>query len=175
MKLDSIKYFLDEIKNTNEDLVKHYERVAMLNFAFARELSLNAQEQSKLYFIGLLHEIGKFNNEKYEAVYPEMSAIILRTHSEFAKIANIVAQCEENIDGSGYPNHLKGEDIHIFAMITHLSNKYDHCRIDGMSHEEAVSQLKLLNDIVCPRKLVAAFTKMFFSNKELSQLYKGEN
>lgn len=174
MKIDSIKNFLDEIEQKDAELIKHYERVAMLNLAFGRELSLKPSEQERLYFVGLFHEIGKFENSKYENIYPVFSAAILRTHKEFSKISNIVEQCEENIDGSGYPNKLSGDSIHLFATLTHLCDKYDHLVMKGLNRDEAVLEIRKLNDIICPKKLITVFVKMLFSNKELINIYKGD-
>ena len=44
----------------------------------------------------------------------------------FMKAASIVAaQHHENYDGSGYPNGLKGNDIHIFGRIVAIADVFD--------------------------------------------------
>lgn len=175
MSIESIKDFLDKIAETNNEIANHYERVAMLNLAFARELELKSSDQDRMYFIGLLHEIGKYNNEEFENIYPKISSIILKTHKGFSKIAKIVEQCEENIDGSGFPNHLTKDDIHLFAIACHICDKYDHFRMEGYDHDESIAKLRKLNDIIGPKKLVTLFVKMMFANKELKELYEEED
>ena len=45
---------------------------------------------------------------------------------DILKAASIVAmQHHEKYDGSGYPNCLKGEDIHIYGRITALADVFD--------------------------------------------------
>ena len=175
MDIKPLDKFLNEIEASNIEVIEHYERVAMMTYAFAKELGLNSTEKDRLYWIGLLHEIGKYKMEGYEHLYPLVTAAILRSHEEFAKIAHIVLQCEENIDGSGYPFHLTGESIHLYATITHLCDTYDHLRMQGLNHDDAVLKLRTYNNIICPKKLITTFLKMLINNEELMENYiKGE-
>jgi len=58
--------------------------------------------------------------------HPHMGQELLKTENQITpEAAVIVGQHHERMDGSGYPDGLKGEDIHPFARICALTDTYD--------------------------------------------------
>lgn len=110
----------------------HQRSVAELAMAIARELGLGGKQINAVYTAGVLHDLGKITvpaeilskpGKLSEAEFalikqhPAAGYEILR-HIEFDwPIADIVLQHHEKMDGSGYPNGLKGEDIRLEARI----------------------------------------------------------
>lgn len=117
----------------------------------------------------LLHDLGKIaipdniltkperlSPEEFEyiKIHPKKGFSLVRTvlkgtqDEHLLKVAeNIALYHHEKIDGSGYPNGLKGEDIPLEARIMAIADVYDalvskRCYKTEMSHEEAYATIK---------------------------------
>lgn len=110
----------------------HQQRVAHFATAVAEELGLPANDIEGLYFAGTLHDIGKISLPQEILTRPgrlmPLEYELIKTHSvigyEIVKeisfpwpIAMMIRQHHERMDGSGYPDGLKGEDILFAARI----------------------------------------------------------
>lgn len=74
----------------------------------------------------ILKKPGKVTEEEYEIIkgHPQASADILATH--YNPTICRIAQCHhERLDGSGYPNHLQGEEIPFDARILAVVDSFD--------------------------------------------------
>jgi HD-GYP domain-containing protein (c-di-GMP phosphodiesterase class II) len=104
----------------------HQQRVAELASAIGRELGFEAERLEGLELGSVIHDIGKiaipssFLNKPGRLTATEFA--LIKTHSvigydiikdvEFTwPIAQMVRQHHERMDGSGYPDGLKGDDI----------------------------------------------------------------
>ena len=120
----------------------HVKRVAEYSKLLALHVGMDLQEAELLKQASPMHDIGKVGipdsilNKpgKFEA--DEWK--IMQTHSELGyemlkhstrpilKAAAIVAiEHHEKYNGSGYPNGLKGEDIHMYGRITAVADVFD--------------------------------------------------
>ncbi|MDH5464717.1 MAG: HD domain-containing protein, partial [Thiovulaceae bacterium] len=121
---------------------KHVKRVAKYCELLAQEYGLSQEEIDTLYASSPMHDIGKIaiadNILQKPGGLNESEFEVMKTHTTighdmlksstkgvFKMSALISLQHHEKWDGSGYPNGLKGEEIHIFARITTLSDVYD--------------------------------------------------
>jgi PAS domain S-box-containing protein/putative nucleotidyltransferase with HDIG domain len=110
----------------------HERRVAKIAAAIGIELGLDAHRQEGLRVAGHLHDIGKISVPSEILSKPgRLSAIELRLIQEHAQlgydvlkrvefpwpVAEVALQHHERIDGSGYPQGLKGEQILLEARI----------------------------------------------------------
>ncbi|MES9997063.1 HD domain-containing phosphohydrolase [Desulfovibrio aminophilus] len=110
----------------------HQQRVAQLACAMAEEMGLQGDRVSGLRVAGKLHDIGKISVPAEILAKPsrltpiEMS--IMKTHSEAGfeilkrvsfpwPVARMVLQHHERLDGSGYPEGLRGDEIMLEARI----------------------------------------------------------
>lgn len=104
----------------------HQRRVAQLARAMAAEMNLSAMQIEGVAMAAAIHDIGKisvpsdilskpavFNEIEYQMVkiHPESGYNILKDIDFPWPVALIVLQHHERVDGSGYPNGLKGEEI----------------------------------------------------------------
>ncbi len=104
----------------------HQQRVAKLASAIGIKLGLTDDKIEGLRVAALLHDLGKIYIPAEILSKParltDMEMGIMKTHSEVGydilkrvsfpwPVADIVLQHHERIDGSGYPQGLKGEDI----------------------------------------------------------------
>ncbi len=104
----------------------HQRRVAELSRSIACEIGMEKQKTEEIYLSALIHDIGKISTpsdilSKPGKLYAEEMSLIQR-HCETGReilaeidfpwsIAEIVYQHHERLDGSGYPNALRGGDI----------------------------------------------------------------
>ncbi|MCM1283843.1 MAG: HD-GYP domain-containing protein [Muribaculaceae bacterium] len=118
----------------------HSERVAAYSREIARRLGMSAQEQQEIYYMGLLHDIGKIGisdtiinksekltDEEYQMMrkHPELGGQILAGISEIPGIAIGAKYHHEKFDGTGYPYGVAGEDIPFQARIIGIADAYD--------------------------------------------------
>ncbi len=117
-----------------EDAVAHGILVSRLAYLLSKELSLTEEFCIELEQAGLVHDIGKLKlgqylygrqknslqieEIKYVRMHPTIGYEILKSTNKFNdRILMAVYHHHENIDGSGYPGNLKGEDIPLGAKI----------------------------------------------------------
>ena len=110
----------------------HQRRVAQLACAIAKELDLSSDQIRAIQMAADVHDIGKVSvpaeilSKPGQLTEPEFD--LIKTHPQVAydilkqidfpwPIAEIVLQHHERLDGSGYPNGLKGTDILLEARI----------------------------------------------------------
>jgi putative nucleotidyltransferase with HDIG domain len=118
----------------------HSERVTSLAVKIGRAMSLPPRELEILHRGGLLHDIGKIGTpgkvldkpgtlseqERQEMqAHVRIGARILEPIPGFAECIPIVLQHHEWLDGSGYPNGLRGEAISLHARILAVADCYD--------------------------------------------------
>lgn len=104
----------------------HQRRVAELAQAIAREMGMTEDALEGIRLAALVHDIGKVRLPTEILNRPgrlsELEFELVRTHSEIGgdivkevsfpwPVAQMIAQHHERIDGSGYPQGLKGNDM----------------------------------------------------------------
>ncbi|HEX7316712.1 MAG TPA: HD domain-containing phosphohydrolase [Pyrinomonadaceae bacterium] len=140
----------------------HSERVARFSLAIGESLGLPDDEMEKLRISALLHDVGKIAIEdnilkKPAALTPEEFEI-MKGHPQkgFKIMSQIPAMKDflpgmymhhEMMDGKGYPQGLKGDDIPMQARIVSVADTFDAMTTDrpyqkGMSLEDAIERIK---------------------------------
>ena len=118
----------------------HSTRVAEYSRELARRMGKSTQEINEIYYIGLLHDIGKIGipdkiinkpgrltEKEYDMVkaHPVIGAEILENISELPGISIGAHWHHERYDGKGYPDGLAGEAIPEIARIIGVADAYD--------------------------------------------------
>jgi putative nucleotidyltransferase with HDIG domain len=118
----------------------HSERVARIAVRLAEELGMPPQKRSDLYLAGLLHDIGKIGiddlvlkkcgpltPDEYRSIqaHVEIGVTILKDLKKLHHILPGVRHHHESLDGSGYPDHLSGEQIPLEARILAVADSFD--------------------------------------------------
>ena len=118
----------------------HSVRVAAYSREIARRYGKSQREQEDIYYIGLLHDIGKIgipdeiitknttlSDREYLMVktHPQIGGDILRNISEIPYIDVGARWHHERYDGTGYPDGLRGEEIPEVARIIGIADAYD--------------------------------------------------
>ena len=121
----------------------HAHRVARNAAALALRLGYSDLEAHEIYWGGLLHDIGKlFVGELFVALVDqglpiETTLPFIRTHASlggdflksvqplFSTALLCAAQHQESVDGSGYPDGLRYEQLALPGQIVNLADGYD--------------------------------------------------
>lgn len=118
----------------------HSQRVATYAKFLAHRLGWSQEEQQRIYYMGLLHDIGKIGIP--EAILRKTSRLtdeeyaIIKQHTIIGyNILNYVAEFpelkigarwhHERYDGNGYPDGLNGDAIPVYARIIAVADTYD--------------------------------------------------
>jgi PAS domain S-box-containing protein/putative nucleotidyltransferase with HDIG domain len=134
--LEGIIYAITRIVETRDPYTAgHQVRVAKLSEAIAKEIGL--KNIKEILWASFLHDIGKISVPSEILVMPrKLNPIefeVIKTHPitgysivkiipNFERVAEIILQHHERIDGTGYPKGLKGEEILKEARIIGVSD-----------------------------------------------------
>ena len=139
-RLNTVSALSAAIEARTQETVGHNLRVSDLAIEVGREIGLGENQLQVLARAALLHDIGKLGVPEALLRKPdslnELDWALLRTHPELGanileQLGNldaekaIVASQQERLDGSGYPHHLKGEQIPIEARILAVVSTYE--------------------------------------------------
>jgi HD-GYP domain-containing protein (c-di-GMP phosphodiesterase class II) len=118
----------------------HSERVARIAARLGEELGMSPAKRSDLYLTGLLHDVGKIGiddqvlkkngpltPEEFRQIqaHVEIGVTILKDLKKLNHILPGVKHHHESLDGTGYPDHLAGNDIPFEARILAVADAYD--------------------------------------------------
>ncbi|OAA29935.1 phosphohydrolase [Kosmotoga arenicorallina S304] len=154
----------------------HGKRVRDLSYAVGKLLRLSEEQMENLLMAALFHDIGKIDvpeeilkkpgkltAEEFEYIkrHPEKGARMVKG-TFLENIAETILQHHERIDGSGYPNALKGDEICIEARIIGIVDSFDAMTSkrpyrDAMEWSEALEEIKSLAGKKYDAILVQAF------------------
>ena len=165
--LASIEYVLFSLAKTveakDEYTQGHVERVSKLAIALGKKMGLSEEEMEALRYGGILHDIGKIgipgnilnkpgplSPEEWEVMKNHPVAgynICLPLKKNLGYALEVIRHHHEKLDGSGYPDGIKDEEISTAARIMAVVDIYDALVTDrpyrkGMPLENAVEILK---------------------------------
>lgn len=118
----------------------HSKRVAEYSKMLAEALGKDIKTQQEIYLFALLHDIGKIGipdgiinkrdkltEEEYAEIkkHPQIGYEILKSITTLPNLKIGVRWHHERMDGKGYPDGLKGDDIPEFARIISVADAYD--------------------------------------------------
>ena len=132
-----------------------------------------------LFIASILHDIGKINipeevlnkpgkltNEEFDMIkkHPGDAADMLRK-TAYKKLADIVEQHHERINGRGYPFGLKADEILLEAKIIGVCDTFDAMTEDrsyrkAYTSEYAMEEIRSLSGIQYDPEVVEAFEKV---------------
>jgi HD-GYP domain-containing protein (c-di-GMP phosphodiesterase class II) len=140
----------------------HSERVARFSIAIAQGLDLDDEEIEKIRISALLHDVGKIgiddNILKKPAALTDEEFTIMKEHPKkgYKIMSQIPAMREflpgmymhhEMVNGEGYPQGLKGDEIPLMARIVSVADTFDAMTTDrpyqrAMNFDDAVARIK---------------------------------
>jgi HD-GYP domain-containing protein (c-di-GMP phosphodiesterase class II) len=155
----------------------HSERVSRFSIAIAQRLGLPDDEIEKIRISAVLHDVGKIGID--DVILKKPSALtdeefeIMKQHPQkgYKIMSQIPAMKEflpgmymhhEMINGQGYPQGLKGDEIPLMARIVSVADTFDAMTTDrpyqqALKFEAAVERIKSFVGTRYDERVVAAF------------------
>jgi len=161
---NALKFPIELMGYSMRELSRHSRNVSWVGRKMAEKLNLPHIRLVEL--AGLYHDIGKLclptqmkkknprdwtrQDRKVYEKFPEYGSDMVDSHFHLKGLASIIyCQCE-NIDGSGFPNQLEGDEIPIEAKVIAVANAFveEKCKqMQGnirMDYEKDKAILKVL-------------------------------
>ena len=164
----------------------HSDRVAAYSREIAKRLGYDAAHQDEIYMMGLLHDVGKIGvpdeiinktdrltDEEFEKIkeHPVVGDRILKKIREMPKLSYGARWHHERVDGRGYPDGLKGNDIPEEARIIAVADAYDAMTSNrsyrkGMSQERVREELEKGKDSQFDRRIADVMLQIIDEDKD---------
>ena len=154
----------DVVESRSKEAGNHIRRMSEVSYMLALELGISADEAELLKQAAPMHDVGKIATpdaillKNGRLLDDEMETMKEHTNVGYTilhgsdrpilKAAAIIAQQHhEKFNGSGYPQGLVGEDIHIFARIVAVADVFDalshkRCYKDAWPLEKVIDLMK---------------------------------
>ncbi len=142
--------------------VGHCDRLSRYSVALAERLGLSGDQRTALRRAGIVHDIGKVAVPEHILRKPgplsEAERSIIETHpaigericaplKSFRGVLPIIRHHHERQNGTGYPDHLKGDEVPLTARILQTVDVYDALTTDrpyraALSVDHAFSMIR---------------------------------
>lgn len=118
----------------------HCERLSEYSTRLGQRIGLPGEQLTALHRAGVVHDLGKvavpdaillkpapLTPEEWEIMrkHPVVGARICEPLKSFRLVVPIIRHHHEKLDGSGYPDGLKGEQIPVTARVLQIVDVYD--------------------------------------------------
>jgi putative two-component system response regulator len=140
----------------------HCERLSTFAVQLGRALNLPPEDLEALHRGGYLHDVGKIGvpdavllkpgpltTEEFDLMkrHPEIGDSLCAPLQSLRRVRPIVRGHHERIDGSGYPDGLRGDDVPLLAQIVGVVDVYDALTSarsyrPAWPHEDAITYLR---------------------------------
>jgi putative nucleotidyltransferase with HDIG domain len=134
----------------------HSAAVAIYARDIARRMGLSEEQQELVHLCGLVHDIGKIglpagllekpgpltlDERRQMEQHSAIGERILRHVDDYSEIADVVRSHHERIDGMGYPDGLRADEIPLLARIIGVADAYDAMTSDRPYREALPSRV----------------------------------
>jgi putative two-component system response regulator len=171
-----LKEYTDELENAETVLFSlalsieakdpytkgHCDRLSSYSEALGRRLGLPQEQCVALRRAGVVHDIGKIGVPEHILIkqesLTEVEWKVMREHpvtgericsplKSFRLVLPIIRHHHEKLDGSGYPDGLRGDKIPLTARVLQITDIYDALVTDrpyrkALGHEEAIRTMR---------------------------------
>ncbi len=190
---ESLKKTLNDTINTMVKIMEirdpytagHQQRVAGLAIAIATEMKLEDTRIDQLRTASVIHDIGKMYVPSDILSKPgrlsDIEFSLIRTHPQGGydvvkgmdfpcDVSKAILQHHERLDGSGYPNHLKGEDTLLEAKILSVADVVEAMSSHrpyrpALGVDKALEEISMGRGIIYDPDVVDACLEIFNSGK----------
>jgi putative nucleotidyltransferase with HDIG domain len=159
--LATIRVLVSRIEEKDPYTHGHTERVAEYAVAIAHAMEFPPEEVQRIQFGAFLHDIGKVHTEdhvlnkpdaltdeewKIVKMHPLRGAEMVKGVKFLERVVDIIRHHHERVDGKGYPDGLRGDEISLAAKVVNVADAFDAMTTDrpyraGLAVEAAIGQL----------------------------------
>lgn len=177
----TIQVLVSALESRDPYTAGHQVRVAHLACAIAQEMAIPQERIDGIRLAGSIHDIGKIavpteilakptklTNLEFSLIkeHPQTGYEMLRHVESPWPLAQIVHQHHERIDGSGYPNQLKGDEIIMEARIMAVADVVEAMASHrpyraSLGIESALEEIRKNKGIIFDENVVNACLKLF--------------
>jgi putative nucleotidyltransferase with HDIG domain len=177
--LESLRAVILALEEKDPYTHGHSLRVAEYSLLLAKEIGLNETEVREVELSALFHDIGKIGipdsilskpsrltRAEFEIMksHPVRSAKIIEKISALRNLVPGIKHHHERMDGLGYPDGLKGEEVPFYARIILIADTFDAMTSTrpyrlALSKEVALKELLSCSGTQFDSKMVEAFIK----------------
>ncbi|MEP6637698.1 MAG: HD domain-containing phosphohydrolase [Acidobacteriota bacterium] len=157
----------------------HSERVSRISVAIAQRLGLSDDECEKIRISALLHDVGKISiddsilkkpaaltDEEYEIMkqHPQKGYKIMSQIKAMKDFLPGMYMHHEMVNGQGYPQGLKGDEIPLMGKIVAVADTFDAMTTDrpyqlAMKFEDAIKRIQTFVGTRYDAGVVSAFVE----------------
>lgn len=160
-KRNTVNALLNSLFEKDVDSETHAMNVGKYSKMLAEAAGLNSEDIQKTETAALLHDVGKVNideailhsktvlsNDEYSHIkkHSEIGYRILHNVKELQDIADIILCHHERIDGKGYPNAIKGEEIPYISRIISICDAFDSM-VNSRTYKKPLSFDEAFNEL----------------------------
>jgi HD-GYP domain-containing protein (c-di-GMP phosphodiesterase class II) len=177
------------IGERDDETADHSERVAYNAVKLGEAMNLSSQRLEVLYWAALLHDLGKIGIAESILNKPALLTIeerlemqrhveigyrvIVHASSDFMPIAEVMVAHHERMDGKGYPNRIKGENIPLEARILAVIDVFEALTSkrpyhDAVGFQAALTIIRADSGTHFDPQVVDVFNALFGDNEILT-------
>ena len=177
---EALDAMLSMLTISDREAYAHAYRVAAVSVSIGRALGPSDADLGTLERGALLHDVGKLvmpdallrkpaplTAEEQALIrrHPSLGSDLIRDVPYLSEAAGVVRDAHERLDGLGYPQGLRGDDLWIGARIVAVADAYDAMtrpRVfrDAITPTEAFLELERCSDTQFDRRVVAALREV---------------
>ena len=137
---DLFEMMVEVLANRDQYTFDHAFHVANISTKIGEQMGLSAEQLEILELGCLVHDIGKtaipddvllkpdqfdYQDRKIMDYHPLIGAKLISRHIQDDRITDIILKHHERLDGSGYPQGLKADEIDLLPRIVAVADTYD--------------------------------------------------
>lgn len=140
VRSETINTIINTLFEKSPETERHSERVSNLSTLIAIEMGLPENKINDIRIMGNIHDIGKIiidtsilekidklTDEEFDTIksHSVIGSRILSSTNKYTRLVPGVLHHHERIDGTGYPDQLKGEEIPLESRIICVADAFD--------------------------------------------------
>ena len=177
MRNKTIEKVLINLNNKYDHEQIHTQRVSQYCESIAKVLNLNGKEVEDAKIAGTLHDIGKIivppeilskekklTHEEWETIkkHTITGYQLLKSVDEYSHLGEVVLYHHEKLDGTGYPEGLKEDEIPLLSKIISIADAYEAMTANRpyqntKTKEQAIEELKKYSGTQFDKEIVDVF------------------